>query len=721
MTWDNRRIRRRLAAPLTVEPLEGRLLLSMYQGPTRSRPVYSNGAYYRVTLTGPGYLTVSQVGSGHHQQFAINLFGTTTASDLSVSLMLARKGFANNHSTLQIGQLNVSSGQLGGVEALGAADLVGPVSPLNGSVSTLQFNSIGGNAQIDVPGSLGSLSTSGAITLSPTAEIHLGGLTGPVSLGGLTIDGGQFLIDGDLTGPFNPGDVTIEQGGRLSVGGDITGAVGLGALTLDGGQFLVSQGVAGNFAASGMTLQNGGLLSIGQDLGGGLSDTGNLTVDSHSAVVVGHNLTGLDVTQGLTLDGGLLVVGNDLNGPMQVGSDLSISNSGQFVVGRDLSGGATIMGNLAFDSGGLFTVGRDLNGLSTGGNIQFTPSAGASTITVGGGLTNLVVSGFFQGKGTSTIDLNVGTNLNNFTVTHGGANLGSVRNANINVDKSIVGLNIAHGIFNSLITAGVSIDGTTAQSSSAGGNIGPDGADAVFDSQILAGVQIVNLTIGGNVHSDYVTNPNPTGYPTRIIAGAERGGNFTSGGSIDNFQITGELIDAVLAASVAPNGGNGTLPTSAYGAPPPTFTNTPGDGGHNTYDAPAGVTVGGTTSDPIKYQNYSNLSYYNQTFTGVTYNTAIDPTIDDTILPGSINASFATTPANLSDANIPTTVTIVNGNTTTTTTTTTPVQLSLPSKSTVLGGVISTPHGSNPDAYDFAGIFAADTRGVFVGPLPQPS
>ena len=393
---------------------------------------------------------------------------------------------------------------------------------MNGSVSTLQFNSIGGNAQIDVPGSLGSLSTSGAITLSPTAEIHVGSLTGPVSLGGLTIDGGQFLIDGDLTGPFDPGGVTIEQGGKLSVGGDITGAVTLGALTLDGGQLLVSQGVSGNFAASGMTLQDGGLLSVGQDIGGILNDTGNLTIGSHSAIVVGNNLAGLTVGQAMTLDGGLFVVGNDLTGPMLVGSDLSISNSGQFVVGRDLSGGASIMGNLAFDSGGLFTVGRDLNGLNTRGNIEFTPSAGASTITVGGALTNLVITGIFQGKGTSTIDLNVVNNLNNFTVMHGGANLGSVQNANINVGKSIVGLNIAHGIFNSLITAGVSIDGTIAQSSAAGGNIGPDGADGVFDSQILAGVQIVNLTINGNVHSDYVTNPNPTGYPTRILAGAER-------------------------------------------------------------------------------------------------------------------------------------------------------------------------------------------------------
>jgi hypothetical protein len=718
MIWDKRRNRRRSASPLAIEPLEGRVLLSMYQGPTRSRPVFSNGAFYRVDLTGPGFATVTSVGSGHHQQFAINLVGTTTASVLSVSLMQARKGFSNAHSALQISQINVRSGQLGSVLASGAADLVGSISPLNGSVSALQFNNIGPNAKIDVNGALGSLTTSGVVTLSPTGEIHVAGLTGPLVLGGMILDGGQFLIDGGLTGPVTTGDVTIEQGGRFDVGSGITGALTLGNLTLDGGQFDVGQSVAGKFTASGMTLQDGGLLSVGQDLSGGLDVTGNLTAFSHSGVVIGNNLGGLNVGQAMTLNGGLFFVGNDLTGPMTVGS-LSISNNGLFVVGRDLSGGATITGDLAFDSSGIFTVGRDLNGLKTGGDIVFTPTAGASMINVGGTLSNLTVTGIFQGKGTSAIDLNVGTNLTNFTVLHGSGNLGSLRSANINVGKSIVGLNIAHGIFNSLITAGVSIDGTTAQSSSAGGNIGPDGADGVFDSQILAGVQIINLTINGNVRSDFVTNPNPTGYPTRILAGAERDGNFTSGGNIDNFQITGALIDSVLAASVAPNGGNGMLPSQAYGAPPPTFVNTPGDNGFNTYDAPAGVTVGGTSAAPIAYQNYSNASYFNQTFTGFTYNTAIDPTIDDTILPGAINMSFATTPANLSNANVPTTTTIVNGNTTTTTTTTATVKLSLPSKSTVLGGVISTPHGSNPDAFDFAGIFAADTQGVFVGTLPS--
>ena len=76
---------------------------------------------------------------------------------------------------------------------------------------------------------------------------------------------------------------------------------------------------------------------------------------------------------------------------------------------------------------------------------------------------------------------------------------------------------------------------------------------AVFDSEITAGTVIRNLTIGGDVVSDHPTNP--AGRPTRIIAGVDPQGYVTAGGIIDNFQIVGKLLDAVVAASVQPYGG----------------------------------------------------------------------------------------------------------------------------------------------------------------------
>jgi hypothetical protein len=132
---------------------------------------------------------------------------------------------------------------------------------------------------------------------------------------------------------------------------------------------------------------------------------------------------------------------------------------------------------------------------------------------------------------------------------------------------------------------------------------------------------------------------------------------------------------------------------------------------------------------PIEYANFGYVSYFNELPTGTAYNTAIDPNIHVNILNGAINPSFASQPlpssvtttlqtGNSSTLNQTTTS---SGSSLTSTTTTTTSFIALPTKSTVLGGVIFTSHDGNPDGNDFAGIFAADARGVFVGPIPSQS
>ncbi|MFI5460670.1 MAG: hypothetical protein ACHRXM_35085, partial [Isosphaerales bacterium] len=133
-------------------------------------------------------------------------------------------------------------------------------------------------------------------------------------------------------------------------------------------------------------------------------------------------------------------------------------------------------------------------------------------------------------------------------------------------------------------------------------------------------------------------------------------------------------------ASVQPYGGTGALPPTPT---PPNYTpptSTSDDNGFKTYDEPAGaITVTLANGTQVTYPNY----------TGPPYDPSSDPTIDDLVLPGgAINPSFVPALGATS---------------------------SLPSKSTVLGGVVSNAHG---DQADFAGIFAANTSEVFVGPLP---
>jgi hypothetical protein len=628
--------RSRPASTLAVEPLEARQLLSIYLGPTKSRPFFSGDAFYQITLTGPGFQTVSPLGKGFHKVISINLTGTTSESQLSVTLRSPLTGFGKQNTQLQIGRINVLSGQLGGINAAGTADLLGSITPLKGGIQTLAFNSLGPNAQIDV-GSVGTFRV-GSINLSPNGLVHIAGdATGPFNVGSLNLDGGKFLIDHNASGGLSIGSLDVTRSGQFVVRNDVSGSASIGSLDADGGLVLVGHDVTVPLAVGSITVQNAGQFIVGHDLTGGLQVAGAEKVVSNGLVQVGHNLGGLTVGQSLTLDtSGKLTVGNDVTGPVNIGSDLTLSNNALLSVGRDVLAGVNIAGNLILDSGGSLSIGRDLGALNVNGDVRFTPTAG--TITVLGNVNGLTINGVYQGRNNTTApELSVGLNLTNFTVLHGAPGKGSVNEANIDVGKNIVGLNIQHGIFNSLITAGVLIDGSPQNTT--GGNLGPDAFDAVFDSEIRAGIQIRNLLITGDVRSDYVTNPNPTGFRTRIVAGEDRQGRFVSGGNIDNFQITGTLVDAVLAASVLPNPSTGT------------------------YDQPAGP-------------NFTAPPFAN---------------VPDPVLPGSINASFAPTASQ------------------------SPTQ---PTKSTVLGGVVSTSHANNPNPNDFAGIFALDTRGVIVGPSP---
>ena len=194
--------------------------------------------------------------------------------------------------------------------------------------------------------------------------------------------------------------------------------------------------------------------------------------------------------------------------------------------------------------------------------------------------------------------------------------------------------------------------------------VGADGVTAIKNSEIDAVTSISNVVLNGDLVSDFPTNAHPTGYPTRIIAGKTRDGHYVANGVVDGFAINGNFVNSVIAASVAPYGGDGTLPppTPYYGGTPRVVGPPPGDLGFNTYDAPAGLS--------------GNIKNYSIRSTGVpvaVWDTTVDPTIDDTVLEnGTVNVSLT-------------------------------------------GSVVSTPHD---DRFDFTGIFAVNTVGVNGGPLP---
>ncbi|MEO6808162.1 MAG: hypothetical protein ABI353_03500 [Isosphaeraceae bacterium] len=669
--------RKTRTATVQVEPLEERTMLSRLLpkgidlAPQFQEVRAGTGTAYQLKVSGPGSVRAKMVGRG---RVAITLSGTTEISQVTLNQGRTHARFGGN--PLEITRIDVRSGELGSFQAYDSADLNGPVTPLKGPVDSLKFDAIGPMGRIEVQGNLAELDVKRNVSIGPDGRIEIqGGLTKGGQIGGsLTVLGTGVTIAGPSAPISIGGDMILGLGGLWQGTGPLSvgGGLGLDSSRLDTGPLTVGVGilatgsqinaasilVGGRLAIIASQVNTAGPVWLGGDLtaqGGALNLSGlaPLTVGGGVTLSPGGQIQTngdlhADVTIGgpFLIDGGAFLVGRDLVGTVRVGGKFSVLQGGRFDVGRDFStfrdrqfdpqsmippGGLEVGGDLVLASAGSLTVGRNLDVLNVIGDLD---TSGGGSIRVGGNLDLVSVTGTFQGQGRSARDLVVGLNLGNLRVLGARPGRGSVDHADIDVGKNILGVDLVHGLFDSILSAGILIDGSK-PTTVPGCNIGPDGPVAVYNSEIRAGVQIRNLTICGDVVSDRPTNP--LGMPARIVAGLDRQDVLNLGSSISGLVITGTLTDAVVAAGVKPYGGDGTVSMSC--------TNVPGDGGFNTYDKPAG-----------------------RDFTAPPYDAANDPTIDDCVVPGSINAI-------------------------------------------VLRGVISSNHG---DEADYAGFFAADTQGVTV-------
>ena len=425
-----------------------------------------------------------------------------------------------------------------------------------------------------------------------------------------------------------------------------------------------------------------------------LTVSGNFEASSGGGIVVAGNLSTLTINGG----GGASVTG-----------DLTLNPGGSLTVGQNLST-FSVGSNLQLAENSQFQVSGNLSSLSVGGNLQ---TFNGGELHIAGDLGTLSVTGIVQGKGNE--DIVVGDDLAQLTVLGGGEGVQGLQGVNISVTNNIEGVDIRNGIANSLIQAGFVINGGTPGAGANSWNIGPDGATspssvdpdtgqiAVLNSTIQAGYEIMNMTIGGDVVSDRPSNPN--GAPTRIVAGETLQGQFVPNGTIDSFQIVGNLVNAVLAASVAPNPGTGYYdePGGAievgFIADAPTSNSAITPTQTVTVQTSGVSNVGLNTSTTTPYTQVAQLQNSPlPVFTAPPFASPQDPELKVVLPGGSVNPSFApklqlVPPAAAEGSELP-----------------------LPSKSTVLGSVITTMPGEN--GTDYAGIFAANTNGVIVGPLP---
>ena len=241
--------RRRAVAP-ALECLEGRRLLSAYTGPSMRRTVQSSGGTFLIQVSGPGVIKENSAG---RSGIDLSAFGTTSATTITITQIRPRWHFPSQY--LVLNNVKITSGQLGGLDA-SFCELNGKMTPLNNTLNTLELGSIGPKAQIDVNGNVGTMTVS-QVDLGPTGHVVISGqlntndLTGLMTIGSFTIDGGQFVIGEDSIAPI---------------------------------------AVTGN-----MTISHDGLFSIGRDLDDSLSINGNLVLDTGGQIFVGRNLNDLTV------------------------------------------------------------------------------------------------------------------------------------------------------------------------------------------------------------------------------------------------------------------------------------------------------------------------------------------------------------------------------------------------------------------------------------------
>jgi hypothetical protein len=350
-----RRRRRRQHHQLApaLENLEDRQLLSVYTGPSMRRTVQSSGGTFLIQVSGPGVIKENPAG---RSGIDLSAFGTTSATTITITQIRPRWHFPSQY--LDLNNVKITSGQLGGFDA-SFSELTGKMTPLNSALNTLELGSIGPKAQIVVNGSVGTMSVA-QVDLGPTGRVMITGQ----------------LNSSDATSSTSPSALT-----------DLTGLMTIGNFTIDGGQFVIGQDSIAPIAVTGnMTISHDGLFSIGRDLDQSLTINGNLVLDTGGQIFVGRNLNSLSVNGNVIVNpsGSGIVVNGALG-------DLSVSGIFQ-------GQGGTSTPTL-FDLG----VGLNIGGLSISGGTTSQEGLINANIRAGGSITG---ENIIYGNVNSTIQPN---------------------------------------------------------------------------------------------------------------------------------------------------------------------------------------------------------------------------------------------------------------------------------------------------------------------------
>jgi hypothetical protein len=276
--------------------------------------VHSAAGDFLIQVGGSGLVKVHPAS---HGAIDLSVLGTTAASTITVTVVRPRWHFPSQ--LVPIHRLIVTSGQLGSLNAA-AVELTGTMTPLNNTVANLALGEIGPGARVDINGSVGVM-TVPTIDLGPTGHVVISGalntadLTGSMTIGGMTIDGGRFAIGQDSLAPISiMGNMTISRNGVFSVGRDLDGSLSVnGNLELDtGGQLFVGRNLS-DLTVTGNLIVNptGSGIVVNGQLGNVIVDglfqgQGGTAAPTFFDLGVGLNLSGLNILGGNRSQNGLI-------------------------------------------------------------------------------------------------------------------------------------------------------------------------------------------------------------------------------------------------------------------------------------------------------------------------------------------------------------------------------------------------------------------------------
>jgi hypothetical protein len=250
-------------------------------------------------------------------------FGTTTNSTLTITQN--RPPWHSAGKALTIKKLVIVSRQLGNLEAA-PAELAGKMTTLSQPMDVFDIGALGPSAQVDITGGVETFEAT-TVNLGPLGHVNLtegagdSGATGQVTIGTLTLDGGQFTIGGDADAPVAiTGNLVATHDGQFTVARDVVGGIAVGgSVELDtGGQISIGRNVSeflinGNLVVSPVSpgVPSGSGISIGGALsnfavGGFFQGQGGTATPTAFDLGAGLNITSLAIQGGVSGVAGLI-------------------------------------------------------------------------------------------------------------------------------------------------------------------------------------------------------------------------------------------------------------------------------------------------------------------------------------------------------------------------------------------------------------------------------